>query len=60
MWRDGADYDPRELARKGARGLRQAAREMEQQADALVNPKPSSIAARQRRTSGATAATPNT
>ena len=59
MWRDGADYDPRALAREGARGLRQAAREMEQQADALVNSKPSSAPARQHRTSGGTAASPN-
>jgi len=61
MWRDGADYAPRELAREGARGLRQAAREMEQQADALVNPKqPSSPAATPKRgTPRMTAATPN-
>ena len=41
MWRDGADYDPQALAREGARGLREAARQMDQQADALVDPKPS-------------------
>ncbi len=35
MWRDGTDYDATELAREGARGLRKAAQNLEQQADAL-------------------------
>jgi hypothetical protein len=58
MWRDGTDYDPRELAHEGARGLRKAAREIEQQADALVNPKLSNspAATGKRRTQESTAA----
>ena len=37
LWRDGTDYDSREIAREGARGLRKAARGLEQQADELAN-----------------------
>jgi transposase len=36
LWHDGTEYDARELAREGARGLRKAARGLEQQADELA------------------------
>lgn len=36
IWRDGTDYDPTELAREGARGLRKAARHLEQRAERLT------------------------
>jgi hypothetical protein len=58
MWRDGTDYDAQELAREGVRGLRKAARGIEQQADALAKPttQTSTRAPRRRRTTKTTAA----
>lgn len=56
LWRDGTDYDARELAREGARGLRKAARGLEQQADQIANTAGAPPTARRARAQKLTAA----